>query len=301
VCFEGGANFRGAIFGKAYFPATVFNQGADFSAVSIAGAGGFRKARFRSTTNFTDVHVGADSNFSLACFDGEATFVRARLDGRAKFESARFDHSVDFGSACFGWRMRFTIQGCKGNVTFSGATFERPLQFGDDIEGKISLFEAEVDFKGAKMSNNVNVLGRFSGFVDFRGVRFDAGADFEGSVFQERVLFSFARIAHAIDFQNTMFEKQTEFVGTIVATFASFETARFLGEVSFKGASFRQMLFAESGLVDGKAQFGQTIDLRDCVYERVQIGEEGSNANLTLNLKKCYVLKATIALLMLCI
>jgi len=192
ACFEGDANFRGAIFGEAYFPATVFNQGTDFSAVSIAGVGGFRKARFRSTANFTDIHVGAESNFSLACFDGEATFVRARLDGRAKFETARFDHSADFGSACFGGRMRFTIQTCKGKVTFSGATFERPLQFGDDIEGKISLFEAEVDFKGAKMSSNVNVLGRFSGFVDFRGVRFDAGADFGGSVFQERVLFSFA-------------------------------------------------------------------------------------------------------------
>jgi hypothetical protein len=35
------------------------------------------------------------------------------------------------------------------------------------------------------------------------------------------------------------------------------------------------MLFAESGLVDGKAQFRQTIDLRGCVYERVQIGEAG--------------------------
>jgi len=278
--FGGEANFGGIHIGpSAEFQGAQFNstdKPVRFDDAKVDGSVFFEGARFAGEATFIGIHIGSSAEFQRAQFnstdkpvrfdnakvDGSAIFTEAKFLGEARFIAGRIGLQAAFNSAEFNKPTTFETMDIRGSAVFREARFlkgSNPSFLGTDFRRgaffQRATFEDPVDFHTAQF----HVEARFS------GIRFHREANFNASYFEGLADFGSAKGLPGTEFNKVSFDH---------ARFerdARFDDAVFQGAASFREASFRTVYFSPNGAVDRKDQFQGTVDLRGCIYDRIQV------------------------------
>jgi uncharacterized protein YjbI with pentapeptide repeats len=298
------ADFRGAHFhGKSdftrieidsdtYFGGTVFHRDTDFSNAHFRG-----DALFRSDLKLTTL--------PSAVFEGEASFIAAQIDGHGAFDGVQFKDNASFNGAhfkgaaffrenedrklpavVFEREADFTAIEVSSYADFGKARFLGLTKFsGARISGGAifnnAQFQAGVTFYGASIHEH-SFFDRvtFEAKVDFREVFFGSGVVFRGAAFQGKSRFDSATFKGLADFGSFCGDDGESISGAsftdVIFDYADFEgdarfeQAVFSGPTKFYETTFRALQLADTGFVDNKKQFADVIDLRGCLYDRIQ-------------------------------
>ncbi|MFE7510058.1 pentapeptide repeat-containing protein [Streptomyces sp. NPDC057540] len=184
---RGAASFGEAVVdGEASFDGVVFEEGADFTKIRIAGRACFDGAHFhRGSARFDGADIGGDMPFAEAHFASEATFHGAAISGDLSFSGARLEAGAGFRRAVFRRTARIGPLVCPGTVDLSDAVFETPVTLeaaARDVHCRrtrwastaaLRLRYARVDLSDAVLELPVTVVGRPRRFVSPEGEAID--------------------------------------------------------------------------------------------------------------------------------
>ena len=270
--FRKGARFQSMTVDlDARFAHTSFLSGsAIFDGLQVHGMMNMRKAQLADGVNLTAVaaHLEKDADFSMADFGAEANFYGVEAHSDLFFEGAKFQKlflltiakitgSLFLKDAQFAGRARFAGMQVT-NLKAEGTVFKNEANFG---ESQISSF---LDLSGAKFESTqtppsfVRATIAAGGFFD--RVRFAAGAKFDGAHFNADASFDQAVFERTVSFDRAHFDQA-----------ARFEHCAFKQNVSFHETSFGALDLARDGEVRGNDQFGGSVDLLGCTYDRIQV------------------------------
>lgn len=218
-----------------------FHGNADLSGNDFKGDAVFYLARFDAQANFGDVKFHRAAVFDSAYFAGVAFFPGVVFRAGTIFNSAQFASGAFFGGAVF------------GDANFKG------IAFGQKAEFTATRFEDVANFKKTTFNDG----------ADFRGAAFQRWTTFDGATFKKAAEFDHAEISGPAFFTKTSFQK-VSFEDATFRRDAYFTDTTFTKQVSFRETAFRTVFFSSDGMVSGSPQFLANIDLRGCVYDRIQ-------------------------------
>ena len=265
VAFGGKVDFVGAqISGQASFQGAVFEQDVSFNGIRIESDASFSSddeeklppATFGGEVDFVGAAIGGESDFEgvsfysrdkpasfeSAKFDGDAFFNQAQFFGKTSFEDGQFGGIALFRDSCFLRELSFSGAQFRQGAFFQGARFKEAVDFGT------AQFFVEAHFHGATFTKEARFdASRFTGLAQF-----NAGEDLLGAVFNNEVSFEHARFEHDVRFDDAVFR----------------------GNTNYREASFLAVYFSPNGQAQGQSQFQGSVDLRGCIYERIQVNEQ---------------------------
>ncbi|WP_435096641.1 pentapeptide repeat-containing protein [Halarchaeum sp. P4] len=156
---------RRVVFARSTFTYTAaFDNGAAFDEDAV----------------FTGAHFASNAQFTGAHFDGRAFFRGAAFPDDARFRSAEFVDVASFADADF-----------EGTADFRSTRFNAAVHFGDaDIHSgyESARFAIEPTFADGVSEDAFDCAGvRFDAGADFQGFDFDGPADFDGATFGDDV------------------------------------------------------------------------------------------------------------------
>ncbi|MDR6222596.1 pentapeptide repeat-containing protein, partial [Methanococcoides alaskense] len=228
---------RTQIEGSAFFNPATFEGEANFGSARIGSTAVFTGAEFKEKASFNRTQIEGSAFFNPATFEGEANFGSARIGSNAQFAGAEFKEKASFN--------RTQIE---GSAFFNPATFEGEANFGSARIGSTAVFTG-AEFKERAVFNRTQIEGSaffnpaiFEGEANFVGARIGSNAQFAGAEFKEKASFNSAQI-----------QRESHFERTIFANY-----------VSFENTSFETIYFGEP-----EVQFQAKIDLRGCIYNRI--------------------------------
>jgi Pentapeptide repeats (9 copies) len=228
------ADFSHAIFKRDFFASdTVFASGLFSQGTTFEQAATFQRTRFEG------VPIAFDNAHFIGRFDAEGARFASKGGGTAVFTHVRFDDTADFASAVFTINAHFITTQFSGQGYFPGTRFAGSADFSRAHFLDIATF-------GGGPPENYNA--RFVGQAVFIETQFDSKARFSGVSFNDR----------------------TDFGGAHFNNDAYFEDSVFQGPTSFRSTVFRTVYFATAEVV-GKPQFGSSVDLFGCTYDRIQV------------------------------
>jgi hypothetical protein len=288
--FISGIFFQGTTFEhSATFQRTRF-EGAPiaFDNAHFVGVFSAEEARFASkgggTAVFTHVRFDGNADFALAVFNINAHFITTQFGGQGFFPGTRFEGSADFSRAHF-----FDITTFGGgppekyNASFSGQAFFIETQFDSTALFNGVTFESDVSFFSARFGPLAQfVAATFKGFAVFDRIDVAGAAQFgstrddarptssQPTHFIHEASFSGAHFSSVARFGGIRFDERTDFVAAHFDNDAHFEDSVFEGPTSFRSAAFRAVYFS-TGEIEGKPQFGNSVDLLGCTYDRIQV------------------------------
>ena len=241
----------------------VVKGDADFSVCTVGGGVNVESSQWSGEFKLDGTRIERDLLCNSAEFLGEVSLLKTQIGGAAKFISAQFKDQVcllntEIGAdwlssqASFSGPLIFCRSRIKGDAFFSECVF------GDKVVIQGNHFAHDVVFSSAQAAddftfamNNVGGLGglantHFDGDVDFRGSLFSGDLVLIGSSATGPVALDFVRCERALRWSD----------------------ARYESNVSLEGAEFGSIIMAES---PGRPfEFGGSIDLRECRYNRVE-------------------------------
>jgi len=189
-------------------------------------------------------HIVKKEDEKLNIYNLSTTFV-----GEANFGSARIGVTAEFQKATFKKRGSFNRAHIEKSAFFNHATFWGEANFvsaqiGSRAKFIGAEFKQQAKFNSAKIEGDALFKSAiFVGEADFGSARVGNNAEFNGAEFKQRAYFDSAQI-----------ERESHFEGTV-----------FDNDVCFQNASLRTLLFGEPNV-----QFIKNIDLRGCIYDRIQ-------------------------------
>jgi uncharacterized protein YjbI with pentapeptide repeats len=311
--FEGEADFTAVQIGlNADFRGAHFEQRADFNSMQVGGDAQFWSENgvspvvtvFEQEADFTGIHVGGSADFSGAIFG--SSFLKPSLLERnhaypvapnseealhtvRQHKSEDLAKQISFNDATFVSHARFssiasTEAGHKALVT----SFGLDADFTSATVGGLALFQG-VEFHRKANFNSVHVAGNaifsslarkallhtiFVGQADFTGVEVLGNLTFQGAEFRDQASFEGMDIRGIANFRCTNFQGPIVFDHARFGQDAHFEGTPLRQRFSFRETSFRVVNFSASGKVGKQEQFQGPLDLRGCVYERIQVNWE---------------------------
>jgi hypothetical protein len=262
--FEDKTNFRSARIGSnAMFTGARFKKLANFNRVQIEESAFFNPVTFVGKANFGSARIGTGAEFTGATFGGKANFGSARIGGTAEFQEATFkkrssfnrariEESAFFNQATFWGEANFVSARIGSNAEFNGAVFK----------GRASFKSVERLFKRFPLLfSRAKPKGRAS----FKRAQIDGDALFKSAIFEDEADFVSARIGSNVHFTGAEFKQQAYFNSAQIERESHFEGTIFDNNVSFQDTSFKTVFFGEPNV-----QFIKNIDLRGCIYDRIQ-------------------------------
>jgi hypothetical protein len=295
--FEGGARFVGADFGgQVNFFAAQFNskdKPANFDKAKIDGNAFFSNSIFEGAANFVDVEFGGQANFIAARFNSKnepASFYGTKIYGGAFF---RAGHHPGLRAAVFKGGADFRDMTIRSSAEFQEAVFEQGISFERTEIGGNAIFHSahflegsKASFQGTKFHQGAFFQGaEFEDAVDFRTAHFHGEARFHGVACAKKADFGastftgLAQFSAGEDLPGTVF-KDVSFAHARFEHDARFDDVVFQGDTSFREASFVAVYFSASGVAQGQQQFRGGVDLRGCVYERVEVARKSLLSHL---------------------
>jgi hypothetical protein len=259
--FEGEADFVSARIGStAGFTGAEFKQLASFNGAKIEGAAFFKRATFEGEADFVSARIGCTAEFTGAEFKQLASFNRAQIGESAFFNPATFEGEANFGSARIGSTAEFTGAEFKERASFNGAQIEEAAFF------NLATFEGEANFGSARIGNTAEFTGaEFKQLASFNRAQIEEAAFFNPATFEGEADFVSARIGGIAEFTGAEFKQQVYFDSAQIKRESHFEETIFANDVSFQDTSLKTVFFGEPNV-----QFIKNIDLRGCIYDRIQ-------------------------------
>lgn len=257
---EGAADFGSSWVGSsAEFIGARFQQLASFDCAYIEGNAFFKPAIFEGKANYVGVRIGGNAEFTNAVFKQWASFNHAQIKGAAIFNLATFEAEADFGSACV-VVVEFPEAVFKQKASFNSVQIEAYAEF------RTATFKGEADFIGARIGSNAQFdQAKFEQRAIFDSAQIKGHALFDLATFEQEANFAVARIGSAARFNGATFRNQAIFQASEFAMETSFRGTVFVKDVNFQNTSFRTVFFEEL-----ETQFQGKIDLRGCVYDRIE-------------------------------
>jgi hypothetical protein len=214
----------------------IFARKVNFNGADIKGDVAFTGAQFGERAEFDGIKVGGSLRFRPGRFDRKRLRPKGPNDPEYAFDPIRTHF---YGDASF-----VRIQ-CQGDLVVRSVCFHRNCSFEDiHVDG--------------------NVLVR--GGRDWAVLRV---------WFRQRVTFLGARIGGVAEFQQARFENRAIFDQISVTGTTTFQRSVFGGLVSFVSAKLPILHFTDPPgstpkvAVPARFRRNASVDLRDCVYERI--------------------------------
>ena len=265
----------------------MFSDCAIFRRARVGGALTFSGCGFGSEVDFDSANITGDLSFHEESnkrepppiFGGTAYFERVRVDGNLTFDSRLFAKPLILKSANIGGFVSF--RGLleqkaapvilKESVVFSGADIKKWLKApGVTFDGPFECQSATlgaVDFR-ADPTNGLNAAVVNSDAF-FSGSRLD-WAFFDGTTFKKTANFDAMEIKREARFQSATFAGPLSFRATRCEGGLHFEGAH-LNDASFRDTVVKSLAFSDSFGSSQVAQFNGNIDLRGCLYDRIDV------------------------------
>jgi uncharacterized protein YjbI with pentapeptide repeats len=279
--FDGIVDFTDAhIIGNAEFQEVKFRAAVTLDSAQVGKSAFFEGSTFNCGVDLTGFEVGQD-----AVFD-EAIFCSGPVSSVPKPGPAS-DSGKD-SDAIIPQEIKFNEMRAHGDILFEGALFRGKTSFDDAVIDGVGRFD-DAKFEGGSKPSFAGAHFRRGAFfcnttfgegVDFHVARFEVEAVFSGARFHKRAGFEACEFTCVANFQSG--ERDEKQLPGAVFSEVSFEHARFREDARFDDvvfrkranffqASFRALCFSPSGVVRRRRrQFRDKIDLRGCVYERIQ-------------------------------
>ena len=189
--------------------------------------------------------VGEDSLFKdLRVHDGSVVLDGAKLGGKADFGSmaipdggfsatgAVFDGEVWFPHAVIGGDADFS------NATLNGQGHLRDAQFEGDLRYQnVDDTETTTWMAGSTIEGDLNCAGTSFEYVQFTAT-VEGEADFTGTEYNSRALFSSSTFEGAVRFDDALFTGTPDFSKSQFTDEVSFAGAEFMVEPTFEDARF---------------------------------------------------------------
>lgn len=259
--FEGRVDFRDARLGASTFIGVEFGDDVDFGRAIIGGDCYFvpddkgTAVRFAKGAYFTSAQITGNAFFTSAQFQGPASFDATRIGGQAHFTDAQFADEASFG-----------FSHITGMVLFVGAQFQGPVTFLRAVLEGDCLFNPT---EAGPAPDDEPVPVRFAQGVNFGSVQITGDAHFHSAVFEGPASFDSCLFGGLAAFRQAQFGNEASFASFHVTGKVYFLQARFGGHVTFRSAQFaRDVEFQE-------VHVGNGADLRDMVYQRLDIAQNG--------------------------
>lgn len=220
--------------GNASFSEATLSEKADFRGTSFQKDAVFYRTLFEGGADFSGSHFGGKANFSESGFNAGATFDFAAFDGDASFSTARFDNFGSFLNASFGGASDFFLTEFSGiYANFEGSHFQGTAGF---VGSQFSPF---LSFTKARLDKNADFhASRFGGGVSFDRTVFLGKVRFDRSHFCEDSLFRGVNFNASADFSSAKFDGPSFFKGTRFCGDALFDSAQFGGPSDFNATRF---------------------------------------------------------------
>jgi hypothetical protein len=268
ACFFAIANFGNAGFdGPASFGSARFSElCTNFGEVKIRDDADFTQAQFSGTANFRLASFGKSASFWKAGFLADANFQGAKFTGYASFQSASLLGNSDFRSAYFCEELNMEFASFQGNAVFLGCT----------VAGNANFFRAqfgEVSFIDAVLSGYMQFSQANLGRGLFSAAHFQRKASFQGSCFQEDALFQSATFQEAADFSQSKFKGRAVFEQAVFAAEAQFNDANFLEDADLRSVRFCKEASFISSEFQAMAHFDSADFLGEAVFRDAQFSE----------------------------
>jgi DNA-binding transcriptional ArsR family regulator len=216
---------------------TTFVDEADFGSARIGGTAEFQEATFTERAIFNGAQIGGVF-FDPATFEAEANFVSARIGSNAEFQGAEF----------------------KQLATFNRAQIEESAFFNQ------ATFWGEANFVSAQIGSRAKFIGaEFKQQAKFNSAKIEGDALFKSAIFEDEADFVSARIGSTAHFTGAEFKQQAIFNSAQIERESHFEGTVFANDVSFQDSSLKTVFWGEPNV-----QFNKNIDLRGCIYDRIQ-------------------------------
>jgi|SRR5215471_9570260 len=273
---------------------STFRKGAKFESMTVDYNAHFDRARFLAgEANFRYLQVHGTLTARAAQFANGVNVIAA---------GAHFDKDVDLSNADFGGPAIFYGAEAHSDLSFDAATFRQQIvlttaKIGGSLFLRDSHFFGPALFAGIQVTYNVRAEravfkdyvnltdSQISSFLDLSRARFEStdkpvhfvranvarGGYFDGVEFAGRVKFDGAHFNADASFDQAVFNHVVSFDRARFDQTVHFEHCSFKDNVSFHQTSFGSLLLSQNGQVQGKDQFGGTVDLRGCTYDRVQV------------------------------
>ena len=291
---RGVISFEGARFdGPASFERLKAESRADFGSTTVAGS--IFVTEFNDTVTFLDARILGTANFSGVTFGKTATFTRARMRGSALFRSIQ----ISGRTAVTTFRGSLVMAGASIDrvVNFDGVTFAGPVSFERLRVGDVALFR-----RASLEGESVPI--EFRAQADFRGMRVNGTAEFDGAQFLDETIFTNVQMKRGAFFRDCAVSGPIGFwdseVGLALfigarfngsksafdrlrvngparfdraqfASPASFNGIRVGGEASFDGAEFAEVSFRSAHIMGG-AEFRRAVFHGDASFEGLATG-----------------------------
>ncbi|MBV8101233.1 MAG: pentapeptide repeat-containing protein [Verrucomicrobia bacterium] len=269
----------GAVFARdAYFVEVHFGNSVEFGGATFKGNASFNSAKIDGYASFyeSDIDAGTRETIgpnipNVASFEGDADFRAVSIGAEAQFSGVVFMGTVNFGGATIGANAVFGVNPnaklggaefrgdaifarlhVNGDAMFQGTTFHKSANFNSaDIKGA-AFFRAEP---------NAMIFGAvFRGPTDFTVAHIGAQAEFQGSQFEDDVIFS------GVNFDASVFFYTSSDITTHFSKKANFANAHIVGAAEFQGTSFAGDAFLDRMKIDGTLSFYDDYARRASVF-----------------------------------
>ena len=298
------ASFNGAqIKDSAHFKSATFVGEADFANIRIGSNAEFTRALFKESANFNSAKIEGAAFFNPATFMGEADFTKARIGSNAEFTGTLFNKSTSFNSSQIGGHAFFNLTTFEGEVDFAnarigsnaeffGVVFKEQARFyGSQIEGG-SFFSSAYLFNWDKILSDDNEnfieylkLNYAIGLVTPEIEKSDDGTTIKVTTENNQIVLILnnekSKVILTTNNKTDEFIAKTKnnklkiYKSTTFGGVASFTRARFGGDARFDGTifsnnvSFQDTFFGTIYFGESEVQFQAKIDLRGCIYNRI--------------------------------
>jgi len=280
--FEGEADFGYAQIGSnAEFTRAFFNESASFNSAKIEEGAFFNPATFKDEVDFAHARIGTNAEFASTLFKESANFNSSHIGRMAVFDLTTFEGNTDFINARIG-----------GDAGFSGVVFKEQARFyGSQIKGN-SFFNSAYLFSWDEILDGDNEK-----LIEFLKLNYaislvtpdieksDDGATIKVTSKNNQIVLVLyneeSKVILTTDNKTEEFIAKTEnkklniYKSTTFGGKTSFTRARFGGDARFNGTifgndvSFQDTFFETIYFGEPEVQFQAKIDLRGCIYNRI--------------------------------
>ena len=300
--FKNQVNFNKAqIKDSAFFKSATFECEADFGYAQIGSNAEFTRALFKESVSFNSAKIEEGAFFNPATFEGEVNFAHARIGTNAEFASTLFKERAIFTSSQIERMAVFDLTTFEGKTDFinarigsdagfSGVVFKEQARFhGSQIEGG-SFFNSAYLFSWDEIQGDDNEkfieflkLNYAIGLVTPKIEKSDDGIKVTTKNNQIVLMLKNeeSKVILTTDNKTEEFIAKTEnkklniYKSTTFGGKTSFTRARFGGDARFNGTifgndvSFQDTFFETIYFGEPEVQFQAKIDLRGCIYNRI--------------------------------
>ena len=228
--------------------------------LNVEGEVTIQRTKIRGPIDWSYAAFKRVLNLENSIFETDVTFTTVTvekdifLDGATFCEKAKFSNITVMG-VFYSQSTTF-----RKDVIFTDGTFKKRIKFSK------STFEGAANFVSARTGiNAVFTRAEFKQRASFNSAQIEGSAFFNPATFEGDANFGSTRIGSNAVFTRAEFKQHAYFDSAQIERESHFEETVFANDVSFQDTSLKTVFFGEPNV-----QFHEKIDLRGCIYDRIQ-------------------------------